>query len=568
MTFPAWWPNHIQAAIPLAEVKDWTYDVDVVVVGYGGAGVCAALEAANNGLSVVALDRSRGGGATAINGGVYYAGGGTKTQIDAGVADTAEAMFNYLKIEVDGVVSDETLRRFCDQSVPDHDWLVEHGVGFKPILYAKKTSYPPTEYYLYHSDSSLAKRYADVVPPAARGHRVDMEAGRAAVGYGRAFYQPLREAAKAAGVQDLTETVVEALVTDETGTVCGVRARRIPEGHKARETWRQLNKKIIKMSSVPRTWPGASWFDAQVIKLSAKAMDLLKSEGETVFLRARKGVVIAAGGHIFNRDMVRQFSPDYIKGLPLGTPADDGSGVALGVTAGGAMTGMERISAWRFINPPYSWAKGPLVNSDGDRFIDETLYGAAIGKAMCEGRDGKAWIILDRDLAKIAKTEATAKEVLDFQKWPALMAMLLGRKKASTLEGLAKALGVPAERLTKTIEVHNSVARGEQSDPFDKRNTDSAQILKGPFYAVNVSSDAALFPLPTLSLGGLSVDEETGQVKAADGRPVAGLFAAGRSALGVCSNIYVSGLSVADCVFSGRRAGKSIAAQSSSSKAA
>ena len=45
-----------------------------------------------------------------------------------------------------------------------------------------------------------------------------------------------------------------------------------------------------------------------------------------------------------------------------------------------------------------------------------------------------------------------------------------------------------------------------------------------------------------------------------DGGTIAGLYAAGRSAVGICSNSYVSGLSIADCIFSGRRAGGDAAA--------
>jgi 3-oxo-5alpha-steroid 4-dehydrogenase len=59
-----------------------------------------------------------------------------------------------------------------------------------------------------------------------------------------------------------------------------------------------------------------------------------------------------------------------------------------------------------------------------------------------------------------------------------------------------------------------------------------------------------------LTLGGLVVAEGTGQVRRPDGTAVPGLYAAGRSAAGLCSRSYVSGLSLADCVFSGRRAGR------------
>jgi 3-oxo-5alpha-steroid 4-dehydrogenase len=63
-----------------------------------------------------------------------------------------------------------------------------------------------------------------------------------------------------------------------------------------------------------------------------------------------------------------------------------------------------------------------------------------------------------------------------------------------------------------------------------------------------------------LTLGGLLVDQQTGQVQRPDESPIAGLYAAGRTAVGICSNSYVSGLSLADCVFSGRRAGRNAAA--------
>ena len=60
--------------------------------------------------------------------------------------------------------------------------------------------------------------------------------------------------------------------------------------------------------------------------------------------------------------------------------------------------------------------------------------------------------------------------------------------------------------------------------------------------------------MASITLGGLQVHEETGQVKNRDGHNIDGLYAAGRSAVGIASSRYMSGLSLADCVFSGRRA--------------
>ena len=148
---------------------DWDVEADVVVVGFGAAGACAALEAAAAGRSVLILDRFGGGGATALSGGVVYAGGGTPQQHAAGVTDTPEAMFGYLRTEVGDAVPAATLREFCDGSAAMLAWLEGHGVPFEGSLCPDKTSYPTNRHYLYYSGSELSA--ADVAPSAPRGHR-------------------------------------------------------------------------------------------------------------------------------------------------------------------------------------------------------------------------------------------------------------------------------------------------------------------------------------------------------------------------------------------------------------
>src|SRR5690349_13468468 len=95
---------------------DWDERADVVVVGFGAAGACTAIEAADAGADVLVLDRFGGGGASALSGGVVYAGGGTAYQRAAGVDDSPEAMYAYLATEVGDVVSAAPLRAFCRDS--------------------------------------------------------------------------------------------------------------------------------------------------------------------------------------------------------------------------------------------------------------------------------------------------------------------------------------------------------------------------------------------------------------------------------------------------------------------
>lgn len=81
-------------------------------------------------------------------------------------------------------------------------------------------------------------------------------------------------------------------------------------------------------------------------------------------------------------------------------------------------------------------------------------------------------------------------------------------------------------------------------------------VRAAPLCAVDVSiGTVAACPAPGLALDGLRVDGETDRVLGDGNERAEGLYAVGRSAAGICSNGYVSGLSFAECAFSGRRAG-------------
>ena len=557
------WFSEVEAArvVDGPEQIAWTDEADLVVVGYGGAGVSAAVEAAERGASVIALDRFHGGGATAMNGGVFYAGGGTVIQKEAGVDDTPDEMFKYLQMEVQGVVSDRTLRRFCDESPALIDWMMAHGVRFNSRYYPKKTSYPTPEWYLYHSDSTLAPAYAAVAKPAARGHRVYLPAGNTAVGYGVGLYQPLRDAADRLGVEVMAKADARQLVVDGAGRVLGVKVLQIPPGTPEAAEHDALETKGFKLLlSFPPAYPGAKIFIARARRYLDKARDIELKHRVERFIRARKGVCLSAGGFIFNRAMVAHLAPDYAKGMPLGSPADDGGGIRLGQTAGGAVDRMWHVSAWRFINPPTAWAQGILVDGRGERYVNEMLYGAAIGLEMCQARGGRGYLILGKALRREAWRQLRREKILPFQRYPAMLAMLFGAKKSATLEGLARECGFDPAVLKATAATYDAAGAGA-ADPFGKAAEDVPGLGAGPYLAVDMSIDAQFAPLPTLTLGGLKVDEDTGAVLDAGGAPIAGLYAAGRNAIGVCSNIYVSGLSASDCVFSGRRVGEHVAAQ-------
>ncbi len=523
----------------------WDVEADVVIVGFGAAGACAALEARAAGAGVIVLDRFTGGGATELSGGIVYAGGGTATQAEAGVEDTAGAMFSYLSTEVGEAVSAQTLRSFCEGSAEMIGWLAGHGVPFQGSLCPDKTSYPTNRHYLYYSGSELAAR--DIAEPAARGHRA---VGRGTSG--KVLFDRLAAAVRGSGARVIGQTRATELVTDEAGRVTGVACLTMTKA----PAWARLAHRVLhRLGKKPFLYAGG------LGRRLARPVDRLeRRHARPLRVGARRGVVLAAGGFVANRKMFREHAPAFRGGLALGTVADDGSGIGLGVAAGGATRYLDKVSCWRFITPPVQFQRGVLVDAAGQRICDESRYGAAIGEAMVLRHDRKGWLLLDAPLVAESRRQLR-RSTLWFQLLQAVYLLSRARVTAPTLAAVAAKAGIDPAGLSATVTAYNKAALAGERDAMGK-SADLVKVLDGPPYSL---IDLAVrprpaYPAPMLTLGGLVVDERTGQVRRADGGSVAGLFAAGRTAVGLCSNSYVSGLSLADCVFSGRRAGRHAAA--------
>jgi 3-oxo-5alpha-steroid 4-dehydrogenase len=517
----------------------------VVIVGFGAAGACAALEAAGAGADVLVLDRFRGGGATSLSGGVIYAGGGTPQQHQAGVHDSPEAMFDYLSLEVGDAVSPATLREFCQGSPAMLAWLERHGVPFEASLCPDKTSYPTNQHYLYYSGSELSAR--DVAPPAPRGHRVH---GRGTSG--GLLFARLAGAVRGSGARVLGQTRAQRLVMDSGGRVVGVECRTM----RGAPAWSRVAHHVLHRGSAK-----PYLYVPKLGRILHRPVTWLeRHNGRPLLVGARRGVVLAAGGFVVNRQMMREHAPAYRGGLPLGTPGDDGSGICLGRDAGGATAFLDRVSVWRFLSPPPALLHGVLVDRAGQRVCDESRYGAAIGEAIVTRHHGQAWLLADRATVAQARRQLRG-TTLWFQRLEARYLLGFSRVSAPTVAGLAERAGIDAGGLAATLDAYNAAAAAGLADPLGKPADLVRAQDRPPYSLIDCSVRPRLaYPAPMLTLGGLVVAEETGQVRTPGGTAVPGLYAAGRSAVGLCSRSYVSGLSLADCVFSGRRAGRHAAA--------
>ena len=532
----------IDGPIDLAAGERPTFDreCDVLIVGLGAAGAAAAIAAREAGADVVVIDRFLGGGATARSGGVVYAGGGTRQQRHFGYADTPDAMFRYLRNETGDAVSEAQLRRFCEDSRGLLEWLESIGACFDSTVPPPKTSYPPDGTYLYYSGNEPVPAFAAQAEPAPRGHRA-----QGTWMSGRNLFEHLRRRMDALGISVITQTSARRLLRDADGRVIGVETGGFRQGSAIA---RHHEKLITRAENVHSLFPG--WAD----RLRAKARLLETTVAEIRHIRARHGVVLATGGFIFNRDMVERFAPKYGRTLRLGATGCDGSGIRLGASVGGVPARMEKVSAWRFINPPQNLPRGIVVNDQGRRFCNEQVYGARLGVEMVDNHGGKAWLILDANLRRAAIRECLRSKAWPFQKYPALMLMWSARR-GRTPEELAAKIGVPGDALRATLARYAADVRSAAPDELGKSDELRAALDTAPFYAMDIAVTNRTFPCPAITLGGLRVEESSNRVLDAEEQPIAGLYAVGRTAIGIASNHYVSGLSLADCLWSGRRAG-------------
>src|SRR5215468_3051406 len=268
--------SEIPSPLPASVLADGTERYDVVVIGFGIAGGCAALEAARAGVRLLLFKQSAvGGGTTCMAGGHFYLGGGTAVQQATGHEDSAEEMYRYL-VAVSKEPEHDKIRAYCEGSVEHFGWLESLGFEFERSFFPGKAVIQPGTEGLMFTGNEKVWPFRDQAKPAPRGHKVPVPGD---TGGAKLVMDLLRDRAGEAGVEVRYETGAASLVTDSSGAVVGV-------------AWR-------------------SFGDTGVVRASA--------------------TVIAAGGFVMNPEMVAEYTPALGgKLITLGSTYDDGLGIRLG----------------------------------------------------------------------------------------------------------------------------------------------------------------------------------------------------------------------------------------------
>jgi fumarate reductase flavoprotein subunit len=462
------------------------FDVDVLVIGSGIAGLTAALAAhqAGNRRILVAEAESVVGGSSRLSAGILLCPG-SRYQREAALDDDANAFFrDYMALnQWDLDVS--VVRRYASEAGPTVDWLGDLGVAF-------------------HDE--LVRSGEEPVPR-----------GICAVDNGQGIIDVLHRRCRERGIDIALGCRVNRLVRDASGV------------------------------------RGAAADDDE---LSAAS------------------VVIAAGGFGADPAKLAELYPsasacgDWT--WYMGAASSRGDGIELGRSVGADLAGRDR--GLRLLHANFvriqeahlpSWLV--VVDSQGRRFLDETApYGLL--DSLVRTRHDVVFAIFDRlalssdpvlRSATYRRPQNPGRPPRTSSNWsPDTLNEMArsGRIKAgNTFAELAVALGLPADRLTGTLERYNTGA-ASGIDDFGKEARFLRPLEHPPFYGAEVRPATG-----ALTATGLRIDRDA-RVLDVNGRVIPGLWAAGESAGGVLGRVYVGGgNSLSASATMGRVAGASAA---------
>jgi 3-oxo-5alpha-steroid 4-dehydrogenase len=250
---------------------------------------------------------------------------------------------------------------------------------------------------------------------------------------------------------------------------------------------------------------------------------------------------------VFDDEMVAAYAPRLVGHTKLGTDFDDGTAIRMAQALGAATMRMDAGEASINFSPALM-ARGIVVDALGQRFVNEDTYPGRIGQLALMQHGARAYLVFDEEAFESVPPE------LRHGRQPQWV--------CGSVEELEQEAGLPAGSLVATLEVYNRHAQ-HGADPLLHKDGRWVRPLRPPLGAMDVRAKRADGPpdpadlgtgFRVFTLGGLRTTTH-GEVLHVTGDPIPGLYAAGRTTCGLPSWGYISGTSLGDGTFFGRRAG-------------
>ncbi len=498
-----------------------TVDVDVAVVGAGGAGVAAALAARQHGVSVALIEKTISPlGASTFAGGMFA--GDSQQQKEKDAVVSKKWLYDEYMDASQGYMNSILVRRIIDESGKTVDWLNENGAIMKLV------------------DAGTGGSYDHIGMPATlHGYQ---EGGTKAV-------TKLIEKFKSLGGQMYFGFAGQRLLQDDNGNVTGV----VAQGDD--QVLHVNAKKVIIATGgfggnpkMRKEYLGDVSTQGQVLQNTGDGLNMAWDAGTAHHINGSTHYFWQTFSDEDIGEMTKIVGPNW---MPINALAD-------------------------FPNL--------RVNNRGQRYASEThaLDFAVHGAELSEQPQQTEFVVLDQAMLDKIKEGGTAAIEDHYGKWKdhrefymefnfptdtdeaikrehekVDFTTLLDKLSSTnvvfigkTIKELAQRMGVNEENLQNAVDQYNNAKKKGEDDLFFSDTKRMIPVEQGPFYAVK-------FIARNLgTLGGATIDEKM-HALAPDGEPVPNLYVAGADASGMYGKAYVDfeGGTLGFAYISGRLAG-------------
>ena len=491
----------VNAQASAVDAKDVKFDEewDVIIIGSGFAGLAAGLKAAQKGNKVLILEKMGRIGGNSVINGGGMAVANNPVQAKTNIKDSKELFIADCLKAGLGINHTELLETLVDRGMDAYNFLVENGVQFK-------------EHCAHFGGHSVARSMLTTNDS------------------GSAYIQPMLE--KFEGFKDKGCELRRRAKFDDF-VMDGERVA----GVVIREEYK---------------------FDTNLY-----SDDLENTSGTKKTLKAKKGVVLAAGG--FCRDKF------YRKLQDPRIPDDVDSTNHAGATAGVLLKAFE-IGAYPV---QVDWIQfGPWASPDEKGFGAAPIltqqgtfkYGIAVdvrtGKRFMNEladrktrADAEFKILREKPGAYPITFADTKMAFKDLSEEVISKGMASGKVvgECASLDEIASKYGVPADALKETVKKYNEGVKAKK-DEFGKQESALSEINEaGPFYVIRLS------PKPHHTMGGLKINEKAEVISSKTNKPIPGLYAAGEITGGTHGASRLGTVAITDCIVFGMIAGENLA---------